>query len=167
MKMMKLRIFLGVVLIVMLSLLSDAAAKKPTMEEVASKLSCYCGTCPHLVVTKCGCSTAEQIKVDVQRMIDQGMSEKQIIQWYVDKYGETVLAAPPTKGFNLTAWAVPFLAFFAGGFVLFSFLKKQQRGGERDEEGTTATPGIQPAAPETAEDAEYRRRLEEELDRRK
>ena len=40
----------------------------------------------------------------------------------VQNYGEQLLAAPTKKGFNLTAWVTPFLAFFAGaglvGFVI-------------------------------------------------
>ncbi len=102
------------------------AATKPKMEEVASRLSCYCGTCPHLVVTQCGCGTAEQIKVAVQKMIDSGMSSDQIVQWYVNKYGQTVLAAPPKSGFNLTAWLLPFLGFLFGSVLLVVYLKKQK-----------------------------------------
>ena len=158
---MKIRILLGIVLVLQFSLFAYAA-KKPTMEDVAGKLSCYCGTCPHLVVTKCGCSVAEQIKKDVQGMIDKGMSEQEIIQFYIDKYGQTVLAAPPRKGFSLTAWAVPFLAFFAGGFVLFSFLKRQQQPRSEKPEG-----GETPVAAPSPEDEKYRDRLQKELEQRR
>lgn len=99
---------------------------KPKMEDVAGKLACYCGTCPHLVVTRCGCSVADQIMADIQKMIDSGQSEDQIIQSYVAQYGQTVLAAPTKSGFNLSAWAIPFIAFFIGGAILFSYLKKQR-----------------------------------------
>lgn len=136
-------------------------AEKPKMKDVAGKLSCYCGTCPHLVVTDCGCSTAEQIKQDIQKMIDQGMTEEQIIQSYVAQYGQTVLSAPPKSGFNLTAWVLPFLAFAVGGALLFTFLKRQQK--EKQEEA------IPDSSNEKADpkEARYRELLEKELEQRR
>jgi cytochrome c-type biogenesis protein CcmH len=130
------------------------AAPKPTMDQVASKLSCYCGTCPHLVVTECGCGTAAQIKADVQKMIDSGMTQDQIIKAYIAKYGDTVLAAPPKNGFNLTAWILPFFAF-AGGFVMLAFFLKRQK-----EEPVQDTP-VDPAKDS------YRKKFEDELEQMK
>ena len=135
-----------------------AGESKPRMEDVAGKLSCYCGTCPHLVVTACGCPVADQIKADVQKKIDAGMSEKEILAAYVAQYGQTVLSAPPKSGFNLTAWALPFLAFAIGGVFLFSFLRRQ-----RSQE--TSNPEEQPSS-QTGMD-EYRKRLAKELEERK
>ena len=145
-----------VALLLALPALSD---DKPAMEDVAGKLGCYCGTCPHLVVTKCGCSTADQIKKDVQKMIDQGMTEQQILDSYVAQYGQTVLAAPPGSVFNLTAWLAPFLAFAFGGVILFKFLKRQQRS-----TATGDTP--QPSEPAT-DDAKYREMLRKEMEERR
>lgn len=135
-------------------------ADKPKMEDIAGKLACYCGTCPHLVVSACGCSTADQIKTEIQQMIDQGQSQDQIIQSYVAKYGQTVLAAPTKSGFNLTAWAIPFVAFFLGAAVLFTYLKKQRTVSELQEAITEEGP---------ADEAEsyYRERLNQELEERK
>lgn len=136
-----------------------AGDSKPTVDSVASKLSCYCGTCPHLVVTKCGCSLADQIKGEVQKKIDAGMTESQIIDSFVAEFGQTVLAAPPKSGFNLTAWSIPFLAFILGGAVLFAFLKNQKKNGSQD------GPPVSPR-PRNEEDS-YRAKLLEELENRK
>lgn len=149
--------FVLAVLFLAVPALSD---NKPKMEDVAGKLACYCGTCPHLVVSKCGCGTAEQIKKDVQKMIDQGMTEQQIIDSYVAQYGQTVLAAPTGSGFNLTAWLLPFMAFAFGGVVLFKFLKRQQ--------GPPPPTGGEPKPPESsAEDEEYREMLRKEMEKKR
>src|SRR5438874_4916163 len=75
------------------------AANPEDIDRVASRLSCYCGTCPHLVATQCGCSNAEAMKAEVGKMLDSGMTEQQIIQSFVDRYGNTVLSSPPKSGF--------------------------------------------------------------------
>jgi cytochrome c-type biogenesis protein CcmH len=111
-------------------------------------------------VSQCGCSTADQIKSDIKKMIDQGMTEDQIIKSYVAQYGDTVLAAPPQKGFHLTAWLIPFAGFLIGGIVLFTFLKRQQ---EKPED----KPSVDPEHKKQEQDEHYRRLLDEELEKRK
>jgi len=90
------------------------------------------------------------------------MSEQQIIQAFIAEHGETVLAAPPRSGFSLTAWMLPFLAFLAGGFVLFTFLKRQQKPPE------DPPPANSPHKSKKSEtDEHYRQRLNDELEKRK
>jgi cytochrome c-type biogenesis protein CcmH len=148
------------VLLLLIAVSIVAAAQKPKMEEVASKLSCFCGTCPHLVVTQCGCSAADRIMAEVQKKIDAGMTESQILDSFVAEYGATVLAAPPKKGFDLTAWLLPFFAFFVGAGVLVTYLKRQ-----RGEEGKSESPTTEDNR--SKDEKEYRERLERELEDRK
>ena len=89
------------------------------------------------------------------------MSEEQIIQSYVDQYGETVLSAPPRKGFHLTAWILPFAAFLIGGSILFVYLKQQHRA-EQSVEKTTDLRDVAEIQKDT-----YYQRLQEELNQRK
>jgi cytochrome c-type biogenesis protein CcmH len=138
-------------------LLADKA--KPTVDGVASKLSCFCGTCPHLVVTQCGCSTADQIKAEVQKKINAGMTESQIVDSFVAEYGQTILTTPPKTGFNLTAWGLPFLGFLVGGTVLFAFLKRQQP--------PPGPKGPSPSSSEPMTDQDYRERVKKELESRR
>lgn len=147
------------IIVILLFCVGTLQAAATTVDQVAGKLSCYCGTCPHLVVSQCGCSTADQIKSDIQKMIDQGMNEDQIIKSYVAQYGDTVLAAPPQKGFHLTAWLIPFAGFLIGGIVLFTFLKRQQ---EKPED----KPPVEPEPKKHEQDEHYRRLLDEELEKR-
>ena len=141
---------IGVILFCCLAM----ASGKERMEDVAGKLSCFCGTCPHLVVTDCGCSVADKIKEDVAKRLAAGETGDHIVADYIAKYGQTVLAAPPKSGFNLTAWLIPFLAFGIGGVFLVTYLIKQKR----TEDGT------QNESPKIDEkDSEYLKRLEKEL----
>jgi cytochrome c-type biogenesis protein CcmH len=46
--------------------------------------------------------------------VDKGDNDDLTLQWFVQKYGTTVLAAPTTKGFNRVAWVMPYLALVLG-----------------------------------------------------
>ena len=39
--------------------------------------------------------------------IDEGRTDDEIRQFFVDRYGERVLAAPPREGFHWLVWAAP------------------------------------------------------------
>jgi cytochrome c-type biogenesis protein CcmH len=138
-------------------LLPLEGGQKARMEEVAKKLSCNCGTCPHLTVADCTCSLADHLRAEIQQKINTGMTESQVIQSFVDQYGQTILSAPPRRGFNLMAWILPFLAFAVGGSVLFVFLKNQQKSNSRPTETVQAKP----------EDDYYGALLDRELNERK
>ena len=62
--------------------------------------------------------------VDLGKQIDQGKSDEAIMAYFIDKYGSTVLAAPPASGFNLTAWVMPFVALAIGTLVAIYFVRR-------------------------------------------
>jgi ABC-type transport system involved in cytochrome c biogenesis permease component len=55
-------------------------------------------------------------------MLDKGMARAAIIAFYRKKFGEKVLSAPTTEGFNLLTWMIPFLALFVGGGLIVLML---------------------------------------------
>ena len=54
----------------------------------------------------------------------QGQSKEEIIRSFVNLHGEKILSAPTKKGFNITAWVLPFFALLLGGVALFHTLKR-------------------------------------------
>ncbi|MGE5576855.1 MAG: cytochrome c-type biogenesis protein CcmH [Syntrophothermus sp.] len=116
-----------------------ALASTPESKAVESNLICQCGCT--MVVDVCDCGTADQIRADIQKKLDQGMTKDQILASYVKTYGEKVLAAPTKKGFNLTAWVTPFVAILLGAAVIFLAIRRWVvtfRGQESAEAGDTA-----------------------------
>jgi len=88
-----------------------------TLSDIEKQLMCMCGC--GMVLSSCQCGTAEEFRAEIQAKLDQGIPPNQIIQDFVARYGETVLAAPTKSGFNLTAWVTPFVAVLLGLFTLF------------------------------------------------
>ena len=49
-------------------------------------------------------------------MLADGKSEQAILDFYVARYGERILASPPARGFNLIAYILPWV--FAAACIL-------------------------------------------------
>jgi cytochrome c-type biogenesis protein CcmH len=58
--------------------------------------------------------------------IERGDNDSLVLQSFVQKYGNTVLAAPTTTGFNRIAWIMPF-AVFATAIILTVWLVRLWR----------------------------------------
>jgi len=76
---------------------------------------CLCGCvatvnhCPHR-----DCATLAEIRPVIEKEIAAGKDETTILQDLAIRYGVQVLAAPPARGFSLTAWILPGVGLFAG-----------------------------------------------------
>jgi len=134
-----------------------AVAALSTTQEVEESLTCQCScgltvhSCNHLQ-----CSFAVPRKQEIAASLAEGKGKEEILTSYVTKFGEQVLSAPTTTGFNLAAWITPFLALILGGVVvsLISLRWSRQRALEEPK---------QPLVTEVAD--EYRERLKKELER--
>jgi cytochrome c-type biogenesis protein CcmH len=95
---------------------ATAGFSATTVDDVSQGLTCQCGC--GLTVANCNhpqCSFSVPLRGEIAGMLDKGMGRPAIIAFYRKKFGEKVLSAPTTEGFNLLAWVVPFLALFVGG----------------------------------------------------
>jgi cytochrome c-type biogenesis protein CcmH len=57
-------------------------------------------------------------KQTIAEQVSQGKGKEEITAAFVARYGEKVLSAPTTSGFNLAAWITPFLAILVGGGLI-------------------------------------------------
>ena len=147
---MKLSIFMLAVLLFLIPAKASAAAES----DISRQLICQCGC--NMVLLNCShveCHSQLEMTTLISQQIDQGKSEKQIIQSFVTQYGEQVLATPPKRGFNLTAWVLPFAALLFGGGEVYFTLKKGVEHGRHPQVSAATTKG----------DDKYRLQLEEEL----
>lgn len=76
-------------------------------------------TCNHI-----NCPTSGGMRAELDQQIDSGKSDDQVLAYFVEKYGMAVLSAPPTSGFNLTAWLMPFVAFAVGMMMVIYFARR-------------------------------------------
>src|ERR1051326_2420960 len=74
--------------------------------------------CPGRTLLNCTSSQAEQWRELIRQKLAQGESKEQILRYFVDIGGEGILAAPPKKGFALTAWLLPFFVIVNGAGLI-------------------------------------------------
>ncbi len=108
-------------------------------DDLGHRLMCRCGC--NQVLLECnhvGCQYSDKMRAELKALLaginpDGGgsggasagsskptvspASDQEILDWFVQKYGATVLAAPTTTGFNLVAWIMPFAALALGTVV--------------------------------------------------
>ncbi len=124
-----------------------------TVEEVSEYLMCQCGC--NLTVKNCnhtGCPSATPMRAEIKRLIELGKGRDEIIAVFVSRYGETVRAVPTKSGFNITAWALPFLSIIGGGIIISILLKAWVAGGKDKEKAHISQ-----------DESEYDRQIEEDL----
>ena len=73
-----------------------------------------CPTCQGLSVKDSEAGFSTSIKGKIRELMKQGESDEEIIAYFVERYGEWILRAPPVSGFNLVLWVLPGAAILAG-----------------------------------------------------
>jgi cytochrome c-type biogenesis protein CcmH len=101
------------------------------------------------------CSGLVQWRGTIRQMLREGHTEEEIKDYFVQQYGERVLATPPARGFNWLAYVIPPAAFLGGAIVLAQTMRRWRRPAREE----AASPAPQ------AEDP-FIERLEQELRKR-
>jgi cytochrome c-type biogenesis protein CcmH len=140
------------------------ASAAVVISDLENALMCKCDDKCGKVMINCTCSTSDKTRADFRKKLKSGLTTEQVIQIYVDKYGETILSAPTKTGFNLTAWLTPFAALVGGGLgirkIAQTWLSKGRKGNkDKEEEPQEGKNSSEPIS------GEYSKRLEKELDK--
>jgi cytochrome c-type biogenesis protein CcmH/NrfF len=95
-----------------LAVLFLGADTNARFNKVGHELMCVCGC--NQVLLECnhvGCQYSDRMRNELVAGMDRGDSDSLVLQSFVQKYGNTVLAAPTSSGFNIVAWITPFAIF--------------------------------------------------------
>lgn len=137
-----------------------AQGSDPTDDEVnAIARQLYCPVCENVPLDACGTAACEQWRGIIRDKLAEGWTEEQIKAYFVEQYGDRVLAEPPRRGFNWLVYLVPLLALLTGVLLLtLAFRKWRVPEADRGIE-------IQPRerGPNLAGTDEYINKVEKEL----
>ena len=62
---------------------------------------------------------ANSLKILINQKLNEGMNEKQIYDYFKDKYGEWILYDPKLNKNTYFLWLLPILMFLIGGAIIF------------------------------------------------
>ena len=153
-------VFLIALLLIPLAAPSSGKAQDPTPSDdevnaIAKQL--YCPVCENVPLDECGTQACIQWRGVIRDKLEAGWTEEEIKRYFVEQYGDRVLAQPPLTGLNWLVYLVPIVAFLAGAFLLYQGFRTWKTASKEDSK-------TKDRGPEKTEGEEkYISRLEEEL----
>jgi cytochrome c-type biogenesis protein CcmH len=103
--------------------LADNPAVEERLKHLAVELRCL--VCQNQTLADSNAPLAEDLRREVRDMIVKGMSDKEIIEFLVSRYGDFVLYRPPLKTTTTLLWVGPFVLLVGGGIALVVTLKRR------------------------------------------
>jgi len=157
-------LFLGVVAIVSsiwlytLLLSPSRQTLDQRVQDVASQLKCL--VCQGESVADSPAMLSLQMRGIIRQQLQTGKSEQDVIQYFVSRYGDRILLAPPMQGLTLLAWIVPIALMIGGALIVFFVLRSWQShaGKEPDDADRTESVNL-----DEKELVFYQRQIEQEL----
>ena len=129
----------------------------PDLERRAQQINkaVMCPVCPGESIDQSQHPLAVQMRAAVDEKLDEGWSDGQVRQFFVERYGPAVLLEPPAEGAHLVAWIVPPLGTALALAALYMVVRLMARPRSRPESADEMT---------TAERDEYVARIEAALE---
>lgn len=135
--------------------ISAAESLDDRVNEIAHLL--MCPVCQGQSVAESNSNLAQDMRQIIRKQLEEGRSKEEVIEYFVNRYGETILASPPPRGVNWLLWLLPGLAIIFGGLGIGTYLYKSQSGkGSRNSGNKTE---------KATADSDYMHKIDEELKR--
>lgn len=136
----------------------DGGDGPPTDDEVnAIARQLYCPVCPNTPLDVCETKACQDWRAQIRSQLQDGWSEREIVSYFVQQYGERVLAEPKKTGFTSLLWVLPAASVGLGLTALYRILRHRIRPATESPE--SSTPLLEPVDEEIA--AQVERELEE------
>ncbi len=77
-----------------------------------------CPVCEGQSVAESNAQLARDMRALIKTKLQEGESKEEILNYFISKYGETILASPPKKGIGIILWLLPLLSVLIGAVVI-------------------------------------------------
>ncbi len=92
-------------------------------EDITEQVRCL--QCQNESLRSSNATLARDLRREIRRMLEEGMTDGEIYDFLVDRYGEFVLYRPKMSGKTLILWIAPGILLLFGGGLLFSILRRR------------------------------------------
>ena len=102
-----------------------ASEKQIDPKEIQKNLRCL--VCQGQSISDSNSDFAQTIKMVVDDLIKEGLTEDEIYSFMSDKYGEWIVFKPQLNIQNSLLWILPYMALILGGFFIIKLFKKKNK----------------------------------------
>tara|TARA_B100001029_G_scaffold47017_1_gene37245 strand:- start:3854 stop:4249 length:396 start_codon:yes stop_codon:yes gene_type:complete len=113
-----------------LILISCIIPTEQTKDDLYIKLEkeIMCPVCDGQTLDQSQSLIAEDMKNSIKEKISEGYNEEEIKNYFIDRYGQNVVAYPSTTGFNLLAYFVPIFGLILSILIFTFYIRRQKVG---------------------------------------
>jgi len=103
--------------------LAEDPVVEARLKHLAVELRCL--VCQNQTLADSNAPLAEDLRREVREMTAKNMSDQEIIDFLVQRYGDFVLYRPPWKASTILLWIGPFLLLIGGAITLLAALRRR------------------------------------------
>ncbi len=127
------KLFFGLVLVCSASsALAEAISVAPEYEgryhSILNELRCL--VCQNQTIAESDADLAVDLRAEVKKMLEEGATDNEIIDFMANRYGDFVLYKPLVKPKTYLLWFGPFVFLVLVLLILFKIIKKQKTTNE-------------------------------------
>jgi cytochrome c-type biogenesis protein CcmH len=129
------RLLLSLLLLCLLTSLTFAQVRRPeavkddpAIEQRLNKLSqeLRCLVCQNETLADSRADLAEDLRDEIRQQMKAGKSDKEIIAFLTDRYGQFILYRPQVTPTTYLLWFGPFVLLLGGLALLFYYIKQRR-----------------------------------------
>lgn len=153
----KRQLFILFTFIALATLISKSLLFAESIDDQAREISylLMCPVCQGQSVAESNSQLAKDMRSIIRQKLEAGESKEEIINYFVNRYGESILGYPPVRGVNLLLWVLPAIAVLFGGIGIGLFLYRSK--------ATTGQEISIGKVQDTKEDNEYLKMVDRDL----
>jgi cytochrome c-type biogenesis protein CcmH len=107
-------------------------------DAIAARLKCPFCAGESLADAQSG--VARDLRTLIDERVASGASDAEVIDEFVDRYGEQILLDPPRTGWGVGLWLVPLLVVGLGAWAILGLRRRKVTGESVETEREDATP---------------------------
>jgi cytochrome c-type biogenesis protein CcmH/NrfF len=140
-------------------------AGRSRFDRLGHELMCSCG-CGQILLecNHVGCPDSARMIDELKAQIATGESDTAVLNWFVAKYGATILAAPIRGGFDNAAWIVPAAIFILATLGTFGIVWAWKRRTLRMADAAAGPGDLSVSGESNPQDAALRERIRRETE---
>src|SRR6478672_2185079 len=105
--------------------LTDNPELEKRLNNLTKELRCL--VCQNETLADSQADLAQDLRAQIREQMKAGRSDKEIVTYLTDRYGQFVLYRPPVEPTTYLLWFGPFVFLLAGLAILFKYVKQRRQ----------------------------------------